>query len=231
MVAADIKGQRFGRLVATARAENSGKHTRWHFRCDCGSDLTAFLEPVRAGRTKSCGCLRAEANRERSLKHGHRTDYMATPTFKAYQSMKGKCLNPNDRCFPSNGGAGVTIDPRWIESFEAFLADLGKRPKGSVLRRNDTSKPFGPGNCRWARKRRRAPKLEPVWFVENGKRFSITSFAKRLGIDPQTLRQRMAASGETPSQAAHSIRPGRPTDPLPQIDYRLPRGPQFRNGP
>ena len=230
MAATDIKGERFGRLVAVARADNAGKHTRWHFRCDCGQDLTAFLEPVRSGRTKSCGCLRAQANRERSLKHGHRTGYRSTPTFKAYQTMKGKCLNPNDPCYPAHGGAGITIDPRWMDSFEAFLSDLGTRPKGSILRRYDTEKPFEPGNCRWARKRR-STKLEPVWFVENGKRFSITSFAKRIGIDPLALRERMAVFDETPSQAAHALKPVRPGDPLPQIDYRLRRGLQFRDDP
>jgi len=230
MAGADITGQRCERLVAIGRAENVGKHTRWHFRCDCGGEFVAYVEPVKSGRTKSCGCLRAEANRERSLKHGHRTDYKATPTFRAYQAMKGKCLNPNDRSYPANGGSGVTVDPRWIGSFEAFLADLGKRPKGSVLRRNDSRKPFEPGNCRWARKRR-SEKLEPVWFVENGKRFSITSFAKRIGIDPRALRERMAAFDEDPARAAQALKPGRPGEPLPQIDYRSVRGLQFRDDP
>jgi xanthine/CO dehydrogenase XdhC/CoxF family maturation factor len=230
MPASDIVNQRFGRLVAVSRAENAGKHTRWNFRCDCGGELTAFLEPVRSGRTRSCGCLRAEANRQRSFKHGHRCGYAATPTFKAYQGMKGKCLNPNDRCYASHGGAGVTIDRRWIDSFETFLADLGKRPKGAVLRRIDLSKPFEPGNCRWARKRR-TTKLEPVWFVENGKRFSVTSFAKRVGIDPRKLRDRMAEFGETPADAAQAINPSRPGEPVPQIDYRLRHGLQFRENP
>jgi len=226
MPAADIKDQRFGRLVGVERAANSGKHTRWLFRCDCGGSLTAFLEPVRSGRTKSCGFLRAEANRERSLKHGHRTGYKSSPTFKAYQAMKGKCLNPNDRSFANNGAVGVTVDGRWIVSFEAFLADLGTRPSDCVLHRIDPKKPFEPGNCRWVRKRR-SKRPEPVWYIENNKRFSITSFARRVGIDPRVLRERMAQFGETPSQAAQAIKPARPGEPFAQIDYRLTRDLQF----
>ena len=44
----------------------------------------------------------------------------------------------------------------WADDFEAFLADMGQRPSGTVLARLNTQGDFEPGNCRWATVRSRA---------------------------------------------------------------------------
>lgn len=60
MKALDLTGQRFGRLVATEKAEpvRSGRSwaTRWNFLCDCGNQITVRTNSVRMGLTASCGC-------------------------------------------------------------------------------------------------------------------------------------------------------------------------------
>ncbi len=43
---------------------------------------------------------------------------------------------------------GAAVDPRWTE-FGHFLADLGRRPENTVLRRRDETQGFYPSNCRW----------------------------------------------------------------------------------
>ena len=61
-------GVRYGRLVIATEADdvvrtydNEKHNTRMVIaRCDCGSETTTSWNSLRRGRTKSCGCFRAE---------------------------------------------------------------------------------------------------------------------------------------------------------------------------
>jgi hypothetical protein len=67
----DLTNQRFGRLVAIQfLGFDSRKKQLWEFECDCGNTITAHACNVKSGKTKSCGCLRAEAMRKTATTHG-----------------------------------------------------------------------------------------------------------------------------------------------------------------
>ncbi|WP_322175477.1 hypothetical protein [Acutalibacter caecimuris] len=51
-----LTGQRFGKLVVINPAENVGRRTAWHCRCDCGREITVTTGHLREGHTTSCGC-------------------------------------------------------------------------------------------------------------------------------------------------------------------------------
>lgn len=55
-------GQKFNRLTAIKRVGLPGerKEVRWLFRCECGTEKEIMGEPVRLGKTRSCGCLRRD---------------------------------------------------------------------------------------------------------------------------------------------------------------------------
>lgn len=63
--------------------------------------------------------------------------------------MVARCSNPKGWSFAEYGAKGVTVCERW-RRFEAFLEDMGERPKGTSIDRIDGSKGYEPGNCRWA---------------------------------------------------------------------------------
>jgi hypothetical protein len=46
------------------------------------------------------------------------------------------------------------------DDYLVFLHDVGKRPLGTSLVRLDASRPWGPGNVRWARYNRRTNEWE-----------------------------------------------------------------------
>lgn len=53
----ELTGQRFGKLIVLAPAENVGSRTAWLCRCDCGQETVVKTQRLRNGRTVSCGCV------------------------------------------------------------------------------------------------------------------------------------------------------------------------------
>jgi hypothetical protein len=51
----DLKGRRFGRLIALERAESEpGGHTRWRCECLCGASKLVRASHLIAGAVRSC---------------------------------------------------------------------------------------------------------------------------------------------------------------------------------
>jgi len=74
-----------------------------------------------------------------------------TSEYRSWQQMIQRCYNPKRPQYKYWGGRGITVCDRWRKSFQAFLEDMGPRPKGALLDRypnNDGN--YEPGNCRWA---------------------------------------------------------------------------------
>lgn len=66
----EMQLMRFGRLVVLNREgsysyEGAAKAAKWLCRCDCGSYTIVLGANLRAGATRSCGCLRNEKASER----------------------------------------------------------------------------------------------------------------------------------------------------------------------
>lgn len=73
-----------------------------------------------------------------------------TPTYRSWQAAKERCHNPQNTKFKAYGGSGITMCDRWRNSFEDFLNDMGERPDGMTLDRQDQCKGYEPGNVKWA---------------------------------------------------------------------------------
>ena len=66
----DLTGKRFGRLTVLGKHAGTkhGQHARWDCICDCGNTTISDGGSLRAGKTKSCGCLCAENNSKAKTK-------------------------------------------------------------------------------------------------------------------------------------------------------------------
>lgn len=90
-------GQRYGRLTAIRRAGRDGHgNSIWYFHCRCGRHTKALVNSVRAGSTKSCGCLYRQRQIMRGQKFGRLTTIRRVGTSKwggARWLFKCKCGN------------------------------------------------------------------------------------------------------------------------------------------
>jgi len=53
-------GQTFGKLTAIKPIGKTSRGKEWLFQCSCGNTIEAALGQVKAGKAKSCGCLRSK---------------------------------------------------------------------------------------------------------------------------------------------------------------------------
>ena len=150
----DISNQRFGRLVVIRPKKRPGAKMKWECRCDCSTVVHVLGESLRSGATRSCGCLRIEVttvrNAREKTKHGHRRPGIQSPTYRSWRSMKQRYSNPKHPSYSAYGARMIGPCTAWFESFEAFFADMGKRPPGTSLERIDNRLGYFKQNCRWA---------------------------------------------------------------------------------
>lgn len=146
-------GERYGRLVTISVAESfvyrRQRHRQFLCQCDCGNSLVVQGRHLVRESTKSCGCLHQEGPWK--ISHGEGSKPTRSPEYICWTGMKQRCSNPDHDSYERYGGRGITVCDRWVDSFENFLADMGRKPSAAhSIDREDNDGNYEPGNCRWA---------------------------------------------------------------------------------
>lgn len=191
----DLTGQKFGRLTVIERAENKGKHTIWKCKCECGNVVDVYSTHLIQGFSTSCGCIRTELVKGRSVTHGK----SKTRLNNVYHTMLQRCYNKNNSCFHKYGARGITVCDEWRHSFEAFYDwsmengyDENAQKGECTLDRIDNSKGYSPDNCRWATSKEQACNRRSNHLITyNGKTQTLSQWADELGMSRSTLNSRI----------------------------------------
>jgi hypothetical protein len=128
------------------------------------------------------------ADNKLSLSHGK----SRSKTYRAWSGLKQRCFNQKEKQFKDYGGRGITVCERWVNSFEAFLADMGECPEGMSIDRIDNDGNYEPGNCHWTTKKEQSRNTRgnhPITF--NGKTQTAIEWAEELGISAGIIRNRL----------------------------------------
>lgn len=190
-------GQVFEKLTVISRAPATvgNRGARWNCQCECGNTTVSRSDALKNGRTKSCGCHRAELGSKR-MTEMHTTHGMyGTPEHKTWSSMLNRCRNENDPSYINYGGRGISVCDRW-QSFEQFYADMGVRPTGYTIERINVNGNYEPNNCVWADKETQANNKRNNHLVSfDGVTKTIAQWAKHYNIPAWKLSQRLMRDG------------------------------------
>jgi len=189
----NLRGKVIGQLLVLSRIQ--GKR-RWKCRCTakgCGKEIIVEHSClIRKANPKShCGCL-TQGDTSKYKKEYH-----------AWWDAKSRCHNPDHPSFPRYGAKGIVMCDRWRESFDNFLQDVGKCPKGMSLDRIDPHGPYAPmyngkPQVRWATDIEQARNKKGTKFVKHpktGQMVKAADLADELGLSYTQLRNRMVYDG------------------------------------
>lgn len=174
----DITGQRFGRLVAIKRVENSASgQTRWLCKCDCGNEIIVQRYALQHGNTKSCGCFRKEFGKVQHATHNHRNDRL----YGTWNMMRQRCNNPNNASYKYYGAKGVKVCDEWgeYENFRKWAYANGYDEDSPLSKHTctiDRINPYGnyePSNCRWVDAHTQALNTRKNWKGEQNGRTPV----------------------------------------------------------
>lgn len=179
---------KYGKLTVlsiTKKKHKSGHKKMADCICDCGNRKMVYLDNLRSGHTKSCGCHKIE----RATKHG----FAYHPLYGVWEGLVQRCSNPKCYGFKHYGGRGIKLYPEWYfaANFIQWAIDNGYQ-EGLTIDRINVNGNYEPNNCRFipfseqAANTRRAIK-----YVVDGKTYSQRGYAKLIGIDIGTLRYRI----------------------------------------
>ena len=195
-------GTVFNRLTVISASSTDTRQRTIDVRCECGTVKTVLFNNLRTGKSKSCGCLRAERRVSCNTTHGMRD----TPEYERWAAMLARCRNVNNSVYDHYGARGIVVCPEW-NSFETFYRDMGAVPfEGATLERIDSNGNYEKGNVIWAdRATQSNNKNSSVRFEYRGQKYSLAELSDLSGINKRALSARLyshswsvAAAVETP---------------------------------
>jgi len=212
-------GEVYGRWTVVQLGTTVNHQCKHLCDCTCGTQRWVSSCNLRSGASANCGCVARAAtvkrNQERAaagllcpkprVTHGECGRGARSSEHRSWTSMRNRCFYEKSIGYPRYGGRGITVCSHWKNSYENFLADMGRKPTSKhTIDRIDVNGSYTCGkceqckqngwtaNCRWADQKTQQNNRTVSKMLEfNGKRQSMAMWAEELGISKQTLKARL----------------------------------------
>lgn len=184
----NLSKQQFDRLIVLHKnGRNKQNKILWLCNCKCGSIVSICTGDLRAGRTKSCGCLQKELLSIKSTKHGHKKYGKVSKIYSVWITMIQRCTNIKNKNYPRYGGRDIRVCKRWM-LFENFIEDMGHPPHNHQIDRIYNNGNYCKSNCRWTTSKNNNRNRQNNRLIShNGKIQCISAWAEEMQINYQTL--------------------------------------------
>lgn len=177
--------------------------------CECGVTGEYERANLTSGNTKHCAKCALSRKSETHKTHGHTSQKekggLKDKCYYTWKSMKARCSNPNTERFSYYGGRGINVCSRWVDSYEAFLDDMGLPPgMDSQIDRTNNESGYSKENCKWVTRTKNANnKRSNQQITAFGKTMNLCEWARETGIKRETIAMRLRR-GYDPESALHS---------------------------
>lgn len=204
-------GTVFGRLTVLDNTQRAPRgQSMLRVRCECGKEKVVAASNVVLGKTTSCGCFARERASAALTKHGQARVRAHSAEYKTWCGMLRRCTNSHDKSFAEYGAKGIVVCERWADSFEAFFADMGRRPSAthSIDRFPDRNGNYEPGNCRWATKTEQARNRSTNHLVTfRGTDMPLSEACTAAELPYDTVLERLRVGWSTDRALSQPVRP------------------------
>ena len=168
--------------------KNGSKKRAGLFECPlCKKEFIKGINEIINLNTTSCGC-----KLNKNLKQEYK-GCSFTPEYKVWNNLKTRCNNPKAVNYHRYGGRGINICEEWLNSFEKFILDVGKRPSNKhSIDRIDNNGNYCKENCKWSTKYEQAINRSTNRLFEyNGKLITLQDMINQTGMTYLAVNKRL----------------------------------------
>jgi hypothetical protein len=132
------------------------------------------------------------------------------PLRSVWKNMISRCRNEKHPQYPRYGGRGINVCDRWADSFADFVADMGRRPEGTSIDRENNDLGYCPENCRWATPRQQANNTRAnVLLTVDGETKTVAEWARISGISVDGIRRRVGCGWSHKDAVSQTLKKSR----------------------
>lgn len=183
-------------MLECAGQNRDGVYT-WVCRCACGQETTVRGNCLTSGHTKSCGCWR-RGRLNLGEKHWNETHgKTGTRLYFTWKNMRNRCRCKSSSSYKFYGERGIKVCDEWNDfaAFRDWALSSGYEDD-LTIERIDFNGNYCPENCCWIPRKLQAKNTRRAQVVEfNGEALTHADWARRLGISPATLCERIKRHG------------------------------------